>query len=330
MKRIAFALLAMLVLGGSLLAQKAPAKPKAPAAPTPPEGRKEIIIEKKEDGKNEKTIIIIDNGKVTINGKPAQDYKGEQRIIIDDDIVINGNVVRVPGARGGVTVRKAPSRAFLGVSSEADDKGARITEVVKESAAAKAGLQAGDIITGINGKKVSGSEGLLETVRQFKPEEQVDVTFLRDGKEKKVKATLGKTDDAMAWTMPEDFMQDFGRDFNFRMEPPMAFAMPRGRGDVWMYGDSRPKYGMGVEDNPDGDGVKVSNVEPESSAAKAGLQKDDLIVEAEGKSIRTVDDLREELAKGREKSALTLKVQRGGSTQTLTLRVPKRIKSAEL
>lgn len=329
MKKIMLTAVAFVAIVAAGLAQ-VPAKPKAPTAPKKPvapqtEEKKEIIIEKKEGGKNEKMTIVIDDGKVTINGKPADQYKGDGRIIIDDDIVINGNVVRVPGARGNVTVRKAEPRAFLGVSSEKHEQGARVTEVVEESAAAKAGIQENDIITSMNGEKVSDSQTLLDAVRKCKPGQQVDVAYLRDGKEKKVKATLGKTDDAYAVTMPQDFM----RDFNFRMEePPMMPGMPYG--GMWNRNEGRPKFGMGVEDNPDADGVKVSNVEPESQAAKAGLQKDDIIIEVEGNTIKNVDDLRDELAEGRDKSSLSVKVLRGGKTETLTLRVPKKIKTAEL
>lgn len=331
MKKFLLSAVTFVAIAAAGLAQT-PAKPKAPTAPqkpTPPqtEEKKEIIIEKKEGSKNEKTTIVIDNGKVTINGKPADQYKGDGRIIIDDDIVINGNTVRVPGARGNVTVRKAEPRAFLGVSSERNEKGARVTEVVEESAAAKAGIQEEDVITSVNGVKVMDSETLLDAVRKCKPGQQVDIDFLREGKEKKVKATLGKTDDAYAYTIDENFMQDFNRNFNFRMEePPMMPGMPYG---MWR-NEGRPKFGMGVEDNPDGDGVKVSNVEAESQAAKAGLQKDDIIIEVENRTIKNVDDLREELAEGRDKTALAVKVQRGGKTETLTLRVPKKIKTAEL
>jgi serine protease Do len=326
MKKAILSTFPLVLVAAAVFAQQS-TKPKTPKAPVNEE-KKEIVIEKKEGGKNEKMTIVIDDGKVTINGKPADQYKGDGRIIIDDDIVINGNMVRVPGARGGVTMRKAEPRAFLGVSTEKDDKGARVSEVIEESAAQKAGLQNNDIITSVNGVKVSDSESLLEAVRKCKPGQQVDVAFLRDGKEKKVKATLGKTDDAFAFTMPQDYMEGFERNFNFKMvEPPMMPGAPHG---MWYWNEDRPKFGMGVEDNPDGDGVKVSNVEAESQAAKAGLQKDDIITEVEGKTIKNVDELREELAEGRDKSSLSVKVLRSGKAETLTLRVPKKIKTAEL
>jgi serine protease Do len=331
MKKAILAMAVIFSLSSVLMAQqttqpKQPTTPKKAEAPRVEE-RKEIFIEKKEGGKNEKMTIVIDDGKVTINGKPADQYKGDGRIIIDDDIVINGNMVRVPGARGGVTMRKAEPRAFLGVSTEKNAKGAEVTEVIEESAALKAGLQKNDIITSVNGVKVSDSETLLEAVRKCKPGQQVDVAFLREGKEKKVKATLGKTDDAYAYTMPQDYMREVDRNFNFSFEPYMMPGNPRG-GFAWT--EDRPKFGMGVEDNPDGDGVKVSNVEAESQAAKAGLQKEDIITEVEGNVIKNVDELREELAEGRDKSSLSVKVLRNGKPESLTLRVPKKIKTADL
>ena len=48
--------------------------------------KKEIIIEKKEGTKKEKMVIVIDGEKVTINGKPAEEFEGKGRIFIDDDI----------------------------------------------------------------------------------------------------------------------------------------------------------------------------------------------------------------------------------------------------
>ena len=98
MKKAIRSTLPLLLFAATVFAQQS-TKPKTPKAPVQEE-KKEIIIEKKEGGKNEKMTIVIDDGKVTINGKPADQYKGDGRIIIDDDIVINGNMVRVPGARG--------------------------------------------------------------------------------------------------------------------------------------------------------------------------------------------------------------------------------------
>jgi serine protease Do len=313
-----------------VIATAAMAQQKTPQKTTPDtkkQEKKEITIEEKSGKTNEKTVIVIEGNKVTINGKPADQYQGKKHIVIDDDVVINGNHVMVPhqGGAYNYSMTAAKPKAMLGVVTEQVDKGAKVTEVMDESAAEKAGLKEGDIITGVNETKITGTQSLQETIRKFKPQETVDVTYLREGKEKKVKATLGRSEEAFALSNGEDFMKDF----NIRIEPPMAFAAPYGlRG--YAIRDDRPKFGMGVEDNPDGDGAKVSSIEPESQAAKAGLQKDDIITEVEGENIENIDELRRILAESHDKSSLALKVQRGGKTESLTLRVPKRIKTADL
>jgi len=331
MQKTTLALIALLGFGTAAMAQQKTTAPKKTE-------KKEIVIEEKSSGKNEKTVIIIDNDKVTINGKPASEYKGKKHIVIDDDIVINGNNVRVPAQRNVTVTTGGGSRAYLGVSTETTEKGARVTDVIEKTAAEKAGLKEGDIITSIGGTTIKGSDDLLATVRKHKPAETVDLTYLRDGKEKKVKALLGKTDDAMVYSFDENFSREFERNFNYNFKPPVVSVAPRypkgysynGENHFYTFRDDRPKFGMDVEDNPDGDGVKVSKIEAESSAAKAGLLKDDIITEVEGNNIKNVDDLREELDESRDKSALQMKVLRNGKSETLSVRVPKKIKTAEL
>lgn len=105
-------------------------------------------------------------------------------------------------------------RALLGISGndvsairqleENKDKdfgtldGAYVASVVDGGAALAAGLQAGDIITAINGKKIKSMTELQETITRFRPGDMVRVTYLRDRKEKTVEVTLknsrGNTD----------------------------------------------------------------------------------------------------------------------------------------
>lgn len=299
------------------------------------EDKKEIIIEEKSKNKNEKMVIVIDGDKITINGKPAEDYKGKKRIVIDDDISINGDEVHIP-RNGRMYLRgfDGGSRAMLGVVTDKDDKGAKIKEVKKGSAAEKAGLKAGDIITKMNGKDIKSSEELVAVVGKSKPDDVADVTYLRDGKENKVKATLGKSDApmAMAWNMDRD-----NHNFNFKMEPPVAMVGPHAPhpyifndNDMWMFRNDRPKYGMSIEDNEDGDGVKITGIDSASNAMKAGLKENDIITEVDGKAVKGTDELRDILGDIEDKSTVAVKVLRNGATQNITLRVPKVIKKADL
>lgn len=99
--------------------------------------------------------------------------------------------------------------AFLGVSvtpAEADvqggdrgtrtqfSAGAEIREVVSGSPADKAGLQQGDVVTEVDGRKVKDSESLTATVRQFAPGDSAEVTVRRGGEEKTVQVTFAAGD----------------------------------------------------------------------------------------------------------------------------------------
>ena len=100
--------------------------------------------------------------------------------------------------------------------------------------------------------------------------------------------------------------------------------------DMWMFRNDRPKYGMSIEDNAEGDGVKITGVDSASNAMKAGIKENDIITEVEGKPIKGTDELKDALGDVEDKSSISVKVLRNGSTENITLRVPKLIKKADL
>lgn len=69
-------------------------------------------------------------------------------------------------------------------------EGVYISEVTDGGGALAAGLKKDDIITEINGKKVKTMTELQEMITQFRPGDKIDVTYLRDKKQKKVAVTL--------------------------------------------------------------------------------------------------------------------------------------------
>ena len=93
-------------------------------------------------------------------------------------------------------------RALLGASIQEIDaslakekelktlNGVYIVGVEEKSGAKEAGLQAGDVITAINGVAVAKNAQLLEQVARYRPGDKVKVTYMRDGKEKNANVTL--------------------------------------------------------------------------------------------------------------------------------------------
>lgn len=91
-------------------------------------------------------------------------------------------------ARLGIQVSNAAGRAG---SSDTTVSGARIEETERGSAAAAAGLEAGDVITAIDDRRIEDSDGLIATVRSYRPGDTVEVTYLRDGEEQTTDLELG-------------------------------------------------------------------------------------------------------------------------------------------
>ncbi|GIF07949.1 S1C family serine protease [Actinoplanes siamensis] len=86
---------------------------------------------------------------------------------------------------------KKVSHPALGVSvTTAENGGALVTQVVSNSAAAKAGIQQGDVITKVDGKDISESDDLVAAVQAGSVGQKMAITFTRNGSEKQVTVTL--------------------------------------------------------------------------------------------------------------------------------------------
>ena len=87
---------------------------------------------------------------------------------------------------------RTPQHAQLGVQvSDATGGGALVASVTPGSAADKAGIKAGDVITQIGDTQVTGGDTLASAVRANRPDTKVVVHFTRDGAQKTVTVTLG-------------------------------------------------------------------------------------------------------------------------------------------
>jgi putative serine protease PepD len=83
------------------------------------------------------------------------------------------------------------SHPYLGVSLADADGGARITQVASGSAAAAAGLQAGDVITAVDGRAVSSADDVVARISTMSPGDSLTLSVERNGSSATVHATLG-------------------------------------------------------------------------------------------------------------------------------------------
>lgn len=70
--------------------------------------------------------------------------------------------------------------------------GASVEELTRGGAAAQAGLQAGDVITAVDGEPVSSSKQLTGYIRRYRSGQEVTITYVRNGEKRDVTVTLGK------------------------------------------------------------------------------------------------------------------------------------------
>lgn len=319
----------------------------------------EIIIRKKGE-KDIKINVEIKGDKVTINGKPLSEFNDDEVTINKRNIIIrDGNGMKRmelnPGDFEGLNYwndAKEESHAFLGVTTDKVDGGAKIQAISKGSAAEKADLKEGDIITKVGDKKVDGPETLLEAVSSLKPKDEVNIFYKRDGKENTAKAILGerKETNALAYSFssPDGMTRSFTLPHNpgIRSMPkvemwndkelgdmsPRIFTPGTGENFDFNY-DMFPrqqKLGLKIQDTEEGKGAKVLDVDKDSPAENAGLKKDDIVTEIGGQKVSNTDEVREQLHENMDKSTYNIKANRNGNAMSFDIKIPKKLKTANL
>lgn len=303
----------------------------------------QIIITRK-DGKENKIVVEVIGEKILVNGKEVKD--GD-----DGDVSVRRQKIKDVWAYGaGNSFGRLSqtwnnnedgarmfdmdeNRAMLGVTTESADEGVEIQTVTKESAAEKAGLKKGDIIKKVDETKIESPDDLSETIQDHKPGDKVTVTYIRDKKEQKVTTELGKWKGAMAFKMDNgdhkfNYNYDLG-DLKTQLRTmPRAFTAPNGN---WSWsGSNGPRLGISVQDTEDGKGVSVLEVDEDGNAAKAGIKENDVITEVDGKAVNGADEIAKVIRDNKEKSSVKVKLLRDGKSETIDVKIPKKLKTTDL
>lgn len=92
----------------------------------------------------------------------------------------------------------------------------------------------------------------------------------------------------------------------------------------------RPRLGLSVQDTDNGKGVKVIDVDDDSNAGKAGLKEGDIITDIDGKAVNSADEVAKIVRDNMDKTSLMFKIQRNGKTQNFEVKVPRKLKTADL
>ncbi len=219
-----------------------------------------------------------------------------------DQLVSNGRVHR---GRLGVTVQGVTGDLAAGLGLDKAE-GALVSEVTPGGAAAKAGLKRGDVILSYQGRAVVDTNAFRNEIAGTKPGSPVTLQVLREGKSSEVKATL----EEMAVATEAANRSERG-----------------GRGGSGKFGMTveplTPEIANRLELDTDVQGVVITDVDPSGAAASAGLQEGDVIQQINGRSVRSVEQVRSGLDAALDKPVVLL-VARGGSSLFVPLRPPRR------
>jgi serine protease Do len=164
-------------------------------------------------------------------------------------------------------------------------RGALVASVEAGGPAAEAGVQEGDVILAFDGRPVESSGALPSTVAAVKPGRKVELEVWRDRAARKLRVELGGAEAAEA-------VADNGTPARGRLGLRVRPVSPGERADAEA-----------------GRGVVVD--EATGPAAAAGIQPGDVVLSANGKAVRNVDDLRNVVKDAGDSVALL--VQRGPS-----------------
>jgi serine protease Do len=215
-----------------------------------------------------------------------------------NDLMDDGSVTR-----GWLGVQIQPVTSDIADSLGIDNtEGAIVADAISDGPANGAGIEAGDIITQVNGKTVEDPKALSQTIAMMDPGDTITVTVLRDGRERDIKVTLGDL------SQFDEMQQASAADSNEEMMVEPTHTLD--------------DLGLTLEPNPDGDGVLVSEVAEGSPAAERGIQAGNVIVAVGSRQVSTPTDVEDGIseAQDRGRDAVLLRVE--GERGTLFVGVP--------
>ncbi len=224
----------------------------------------------------------------------------------------------------------------------ADERGALVKDVQRETPAAKAGLKADDVIVRFDGETVRSAAHLTRLVRETPAGRPITIEVSRDGALQRLTATLeeghgfaqilGDAGDLSIDVPPvppvppmppvppieplvREGMDMFNRDFFIQRPGRLGIRYQELSGQLARYFKV-----------PDG-ALLVSDVDEDSPAGKGGLKAGDVIVQVNGKAVTHGQELREQVAKAESGAQLTLGVQRDGRPMDLKVTVGERARA---
>lgn len=213
---------------------------------------------------------------------------------VADSLVKTGKVTR---GYLGVTIQNI-TPALAESFNLKSNKGALVTDVNPDSPASKAGLKDGDVVTGLNGRPITDSNSFKNQVSTFAPGTKVDLEVLRDGKTKTVAATTGERPGAT----------NIGKKFDKAGSTDEGVLNGVAVDDIDRAGRRELNIPSQLK------GAVITQVDPNSASARAGLKPGDVIREINGLPVTSAKDAVEISAKAEGKKTRVKVWSKGATT----------------
>ena len=208
---------------------------------------------------------------------------------IVDQLKADGEVTR---GWLGITIQdlKGDLAEYYGLKEKS---GALVASVIPGNPAEQAGIQPKDIITEVNGRRVSGSRDLTRLAAGLQVGDEALVTVWRNGESKTLKVRIGERPSPIA-SVPDNRSKQQMGNYGFKVSnltPEMARR-------------------LNMESTS---GVVIVGVTPDSPADTAGVRQGDLIIEINHQSVSSVNDFNNLLYKYRNAAGIDLLVKRANA-----------------
>ena len=215
------------------------------------------------------------------------------------ELIEDGNV-----QRGWLGVRIQPVTDEIAESlGLAEASGAIVADPEEGAPAQRAGIRAGDVITAVNGAPVDGPRALSRAIADFDPGSEVTITVQRDGRARDIAVELGE--------LPS--LQELAGQ-------PRAPSRSDGVEPSAMAG-----LGLTLVPAEDGDGVLITDVDPDSPAFQAGIRAGDVIREVNNRSVASAADVEERFGEVAEagRGAALLRLEGENASRFVAVPLPR-------
>lgn len=237
---------------------------------------------------------------------------------------------------GSEAVAPIAERAYLGVFVEgaADAGGLQLAEIVEGSPAAKAGLQAGDVIVALGDTTIGSEEELRAAIAALGVGSKVKITFVRDGEKRRTSARLAAAPEEMESEESDEVEEGDAEVVELVdvSDGEMAATIDlEGLNGLVAVAPSADSGWMGVQLQPTDEGkASVLEVIDGSPAQAAGLEAGDVIERVDADEVESVEGLVELVKSRKAGDVVKLRVRRGDKVLKPKVTLGQRAANLEL